>query len=90
MKLVLVGGSGFLGFHLARALCASGHQCVILTRDAQRCRQFSLIEGARVQQVDVYSSFGKAQETRAPLQELGTSLSSIIVANYLADTTVAN
>ena len=32
MKIVIAGGTGFLGQSLARALAADGHEVVILTR----------------------------------------------------------
>lgn len=42
LKIVLVGGSGFLGAHLARALIAAGHEVLILSR-----RGRGPLEGAR-------------------------------------------
>lgn len=36
-KIVLAGGSGFLGQALARRLAADGWEVVVLTRDADRC-----------------------------------------------------
>ncbi len=35
-KVILAGGSGFLGRALARALCAAGSEVVVLTRDTDR------------------------------------------------------
>ncbi len=35
-KVILAGGSGFLGRALARALCAQGWEVVVLTRDTDR------------------------------------------------------
>lgn len=55
MKIVLIGGSGFLGYHLVQALGAEGHHCVVLTRCPQLHRQFQLIRNVQLRQADVYS-----------------------------------
>ncbi len=55
MKIVLVGGSGFLGQFVVRALAAAGHHSVVLTRAPERVREFALERGARLVQADVYS-----------------------------------
>ena len=34
MKIVIAGGTGFLGSALTSALDRAGHQCVVLTRSA--------------------------------------------------------
>lgn len=36
MKILLTGGSGFIGRALLRGLCAAGHEVVAVTRDADR------------------------------------------------------
>ena len=38
MRVVIAGGSGILGRHLARALLADGWDVDILTRDVGTCR----------------------------------------------------
>jgi len=55
MKIVLFGGSGFVGQYLVRELAADGHQCAVLTRNAVRHREFRLEKGARLVQADVFS-----------------------------------
>lgn len=42
MKVVITGGTGFLGRALARGLVADGHQVVVLTRGAQPAGQAAL------------------------------------------------
>lgn len=39
MRIVVTGGTGFLGVPLVRGLAAAGHQVVVLSRDPQRARQ---------------------------------------------------
>jgi len=56
MRIVLVGGSGFLGQYLVRELGGRGHQCTVLSRNPARCRGFSLLENARLEQADVYDA----------------------------------
>jgi NADH dehydrogenase len=56
MKIVLVGGSGFLGKYVIRALAADGHDCVVLTRAPERAREHALEPRARLVKADVYDS----------------------------------
>src|SRR5262245_23752018 len=35
-RIIIAGGSGFIGRHIANALCARGDEVVILTRDPSR------------------------------------------------------
>jgi NADH dehydrogenase len=55
MKIVLVGGSGFLGQYVVRALAAAGHDCVVLSRAPQRVRAPGFEKQVRAAQADVYS-----------------------------------
>ena len=54
MKIFIVGGSGFVGSHLARRLASDNHQITIGTRYAPAARRLALIRGVRVEQVDPY------------------------------------
>jgi uncharacterized protein YbjT (DUF2867 family) len=62
MKIVLVGGSGFLGRYLVRAFAAEGHQSVVLTRARQQARQFLLEKNVLLRRADVHSPEVLAQE----------------------------
>jgi NADH dehydrogenase len=55
MKIVLIGGSGFVGQYLVRELAADGHECTVLTRCAVRHREFLLEQGVKLAQADVFS-----------------------------------
>ncbi len=54
MKVVLVGGSGFLGRYLVQELVADGHRCMVLSRNTDRCKTFRLEPGTELVQADVY------------------------------------
>ena len=48
MKIVVFGGSGFVGRHLAAALSARGHQLRLPVRDRERAKSLILLPGADV------------------------------------------
>ncbi len=50
MKIFILGGSGFVGGHLARRLLADGHQITIGTRYAPAARHLQVNPGLRVSQ----------------------------------------
>ena len=55
MRLVLVGGSGFLGTHVARALLERGHEVLVLSRRGQ-----GPLEGVRYLKGDAAKGEGLA------------------------------
>ncbi len=54
MRIVIVGGSGFLGHHTAQALSRAGHEQVVLTRQPSRCGRLRLVPGLSVRGADVH------------------------------------
>ena len=48
MKIVLYGGGGFIGHHLAAALSTRGHQLTILTRDRESVKHLILLPNTDV------------------------------------------
>mgnify|MGYP001085751583 CR=1 FL=1 len=54
MKIFIVGGSGFVGGHLARRLAEDDHQITIATRYAPGARDLGVIPGVRLVQVNPY------------------------------------
>ena len=54
MRIVMLGGSGFLGRYVLRALISDGHDCTVLTRNATHRNTLNLVPGVRLVQADVY------------------------------------
>lgn len=54
MRIVLLGGSGFLGRYVLQALTRDGHHCTVLTRNATRRNTLSLLPGVSLVQADVH------------------------------------
>ena len=53
-KICILGGTGFVGKHLATRLDALGHQVKILSRHPQRHREILVVPGIKVVQADAY------------------------------------
>ena len=56
MRIVLIGGSGFLGRHLVQALAEDGHACTVLTRAKAQRGTWKLKSGVSLVQADVYDT----------------------------------
>jgi len=56
MRIVLIGASGFFGRYLLRQLTADQHQCVVLTRAADRRSSLELLPAVALVQADVYDA----------------------------------
>ncbi len=54
MKIVLLGGSGFVGRNLLSALTQRGHQCTVLSRDPERCRDIRLMPRTTLRRTNPY------------------------------------
>ena len=52
-KIVLVGGSGFLGRYICRALVAAGHEVVVLGRNPAKMERIPQLRGAETVRGDV-------------------------------------
>lgn len=55
MKILILGGSGFVGGHLARRLSQDGHELTIVTRYAPGCRGLTVVPGVTIRQFDPYN-----------------------------------
>jgi NADH dehydrogenase len=53
-NILLIGGSGFLGSHVARQLAALGHRLTIPTRHRERARHLLVLPTAEVVETDVH------------------------------------
>jgi len=54
MQIVTIGGSGFLGHHVAQVFSRAGYDNRVLTRQPSRRRDFRLIPGVSLHAADVY------------------------------------
>lgn len=55
-KVCILGGTGFVGRHLAAALASRGLTCRILSRHPQRHRRLLTIEKVTLEQIDLFDS----------------------------------
>ncbi len=55
MKVLILGGSGFIGSHLTRRLARDGHQITVATRYAPNARHLQVVPSVRVHQLDPYN-----------------------------------
>ena len=53
-RLVVLGGTGFVGSHLLPRLAVDGHRVDALSRNRERHRALAVLPGVRVRSVDVY------------------------------------
>lgn len=53
-RVLILGGSGFVGRHLAAGLVAAGHRAVIITRRRERARHLLLLPTVDVVEADPY------------------------------------
>lgn len=53
MKIVVAGGTGFLGRHISRELLDAGHAVVVLTRDPEKLSAIPQLVGANAIRADV-------------------------------------
>jgi NADH dehydrogenase len=62
MKVVIIGGSGFLGRYLVHELVADGHECTVLSRHTDRCLSLKLEPCTQLVQTDVYDPDSLSQQ----------------------------
>jgi uncharacterized protein YbjT (DUF2867 family) len=54
MKIIVLGGSGFIGRHVCEKLIAAGHSVTVPTRHAQQCKHIQVLPGLLVLPCDVH------------------------------------
>lgn len=54
-RIIIVGGTGFIGSHLTARLAALGHQLTVLTRRPERYRHYRIASKVRLMQADPYN-----------------------------------
>jgi NADH dehydrogenase len=62
MKVLILGGSGFVGSHLTRRLAGDGHSVTVATRYAPGCKHLWILPGVQVRQFDPYDGGRLAEE----------------------------
>ncbi len=60
-RLIVFGGTGFVGRHLLQRLASAGHSATVITRYAPAARDIALIPRTRLQQVDPYDTSAVAR-----------------------------
>jgi uncharacterized protein YbjT (DUF2867 family) len=55
MKILITGGSGFVGGHLVRRLAGAGHAVTVATRYAPAARDLTVVPGVTIRQLDPYN-----------------------------------
>ena len=53
-RVLVLGGSGFVGRHVAAKLAAAGHDIVVITRRRERARHLLLLPTVQVVEGDPY------------------------------------
>jgi len=53
-KILVLGGTGFVGGYVCSRLARAGHQITLLTRDAQRNKSSRLLPNTTLVETDVY------------------------------------
>ncbi|MEO6967271.1 MAG: complex I NDUFA9 subunit family protein [Rhodanobacteraceae bacterium] len=54
LRIAILGGTGFIGSHLAPRLAADGHRLTLLSRNRENHRALTVLPSLRVVSVDVY------------------------------------
>lgn len=55
-RVCILGGTGFVGSHLAAQLCERGHQVRILTRNRERHRDLLVLPNVQLIEADIYDT----------------------------------
>lgn len=76
-KLVILGGTGFVGSHLVPRLAADGHRIVLLSRNRERHRQLGVLPGVSVRNLDIYDD----EALRATLSGADAAINLVGILN---------
>ncbi|WP_376694976.1 complex I NDUFA9 subunit family protein [Wenzhouxiangella sp. EGI_FJ10305] len=64
MRVLILGGSGFVGSHLTRRLAREGHEVTVATRYAPGCKHLWVVPQATIRQFDPFDPAKLAEELR--------------------------
>jgi uncharacterized protein YbjT (DUF2867 family) len=56
MKIIVLGGSGFIGRHVCEKLTAAGHSITVPTRSAAQCKHIQMLPGLNVLPCNVHDA----------------------------------
>ena len=75
MKILITGGTGFIGSHLTNDLVKLGHELVLLTRNNTKVKNIQKIDSVIVDYVDVtnFSALQKSILSHNPTSFVGSS-----------------
>jgi len=79
-KILLIGGSGFLGSHVVRRLAAQGHRLTVPTRHRERARHLLVLPTVEVVETDVHDDARLAE--RVAGQDAVINMVGILHSRY--------
>jgi len=79
-NILLIGGSGFLGGHVARRLAAQGHRLTVPTRHRERARHLLVLPTVEVVETDVHDDARLAE--RVAGQDAVINMVGILHSRY--------
>jgi uncharacterized protein YbjT (DUF2867 family) len=56
MKIIVLGGSGFIGRHVCEKLIAAGHSVTVPTRNVGQCKHLQMLPGLQLLRCDVHDA----------------------------------
>jgi uncharacterized protein YbjT (DUF2867 family) len=56
MKIIVLGGSGFIGRHVCEKLIAAGHNVTVPTRNVNQCKHLQMLPGLHLLPCDVHNA----------------------------------
>ena len=83
-RIVILGGTGFVGSHLVPRLHADGHTITILSRNRELHRELGVLPRASVVTADIYDRDVLRASSRAPTRRSISSASSTSAATTAA------
>jgi nucleoside-diphosphate-sugar epimerase len=76
MNILVIGGTGFVGAHLAARLTRDGHRLTLPTRSRDRARHLTVLPQVEVIEADVQDEAGQAAALGAVMREAPTGPSN--------------
>jgi len=87
MKIIVTGGAGFIGSHVAEAFLGMGHEVLILD-DLSRGKESNMPRGALFDRIDIAEAALVGQGRESPLQRLFKSWKPEVVSHHAAQISV--